>query len=118
MKGCDDSYPEKTNFYRFPWSKNDNPIGWLEITDSCNILCKGCYRQKMTGHKSLDEIKEEIILFKNWRNCDNISISGGEPLLHPDIEEIVEFVGKHRMKPILLTNAGLRYRDRRLRILC
>ena len=80
----------------------------------------------------MDEIKEGITLFKNWRNCDNISISGGEPLLHPDIEEIVEFVEKHRMKPILLTNAvllkkdklrdlknaGLRYRDRRLRILC
>ena len=60
----------------------------------------------------MDEIKEEIRLFKKWRNCDNISISGGEPLLHPDIEEIVEFVGKHRMKPILLTNAVLLKKDK------
>lgn len=112
VEGRDDTYPKKTNFYRFPWSKNDNPIGWLEITDICNIHCKGCYRQKITGHKSLDEIKEEISLFKEWRNCDNISISGGEPLLHPDITEIVAWVWKHKMKPILLTNAVLLTRDK------
>lgn len=116
MTKLSDSYPEKVNFYRFPWSKNDNPIGWLEITDICSIHCKGCYRQEITGHKSLDEVKEEIILFKKWRNCDNISISGGEPLLHPNIEEIIEFIWKNRMKPILLTNAILLTKDRLLEL--
>lgn len=116
MTKLDGSYPEKASFYRFPWSKNDNPIGWLEITDICNIHCKGCYRQKITGHKSLDEVKEEIVLFKKWRNCDNISISGGEPLLHPQLEEIVEFIWKNRMKPILLTNAVTLTKDRLLEL--
>ncbi len=106
------TYPAKENFYRLPWSKNDNPIGWLEVTDICNIYCKGCYRQRLTGHKDLDEIKEEITLFKKWRNCDNISISGGEPLTHPHIEEIVEFTCKNKMKPILLTNAVLLKKDK------
>lgn len=105
-------YPPKENFFRLPWSKNDNPIGWLEVTDVCNIYCKGCYRQRLTGHKDLDEIKEEITLFKKWRNCDNISISGGEPLTHPHIEEIVEFTHKTKMKPILLTNAVLLKKDK------
>ena len=49
MGMLDDTYPKKSQFYRLPWSKNDNPIGWLEVTDTCNIYCKGCYRQRLTG---------------------------------------------------------------------
>jgi hypothetical protein len=43
--------PDKRNLYRLPWSMNDNPIAWLEITDMCNTHCEGCYRQRLTGHK-------------------------------------------------------------------
>ncbi len=96
---------EKSNLYRLPWSMNDNPIAWLEITDVCNIHCEGCYRQYMTGHKSLEEIKEEIRFFKKWRNPDNVSIAGGEPLIHPQILDIVAFIRENGIKPIVLTNA-------------
>jgi hypothetical protein len=83
---------------------NDNPIAWLEVTDICNLHCEGCYRQRLTGHKPLQEIKEEILFFKRWRNPDNVSIAGGEPLLHPQILEIVAFIAENGIKPILLTN--------------
>lgn len=95
---------EKRDLYRFPWSMNDNPIAWLEVTDICNLHCEGCYRQRLTGHKPLGEIKEEIRFFKRWRNPDNMSIAGGEPLLHPQIVEIVAFIAEQGIKPILLTN--------------
>jgi len=97
---------EKRNLYRFPWSKNDNPIAWLEITDICDLRCEGCYRQTLSGHKPLDEIKEEILFFKRWRNPDNVSIAGGEPLLHPELPEIVSFIAENGIKPIVLTNAA------------
>lgn len=97
--------PDKRNLYRLPWSMNDNPIAWLEITDICNIHCEGCYRQRLTGHKSLEEIKEEILFFKQWRNPDNVSIAGGEPLIHPDIVDIIAFIAEHGIKPVILTNA-------------
>ena len=25
--------PRKRDMFRLPWSMNDNPIGWLEVTD-------------------------------------------------------------------------------------
>lgn len=96
---------EKRDLYRFPWSKNDNPIAWLEVTDICNLRCEGCYRQRLTGHKPLEEIKEEILFFKRWRNPDNVSIAGGEPLVHPQILDIVAFIAENGIKPIVLTNA-------------
>lgn len=95
---------EKSKLYRFPWSLNDNPIGWVEITDLCNIQCKGCYRQRLEGHKSLEEIQEEILFMKQWRNIDNVSLAGGEPLIHPDIVDIVDFINRQGVKPFILTN--------------
>ncbi len=95
---------EKNKLYRFPWSLNDNPIGWVEITDLCNIQCKGCYRQRVEGHKSLEEIKEEVLFMKQWRNIDNVSLAGGEPLIHPDIIDIVDFINRQGIKPFILTN--------------
>jgi molybdenum cofactor biosynthesis enzyme MoaA len=97
--------PSKHEMYRFPWSANDNPIGWQEVTDRCNTYCRGCYRiNGMQGHKSLEQIKEEIKLLKELRNCDNISIAGGEPLIHPNILEIVSYIHSLGMKPLILTN--------------
>jgi hypothetical protein len=96
---------EKSDLYRLPWSMNDNPIAWLEVTDICNIQCDGCYRQRLTGHKSLEQIKEEILFFKRWRNPDNVSIAGGEPLVHPQLMDIVAFIAQQGIKPVVLTNA-------------
>lgn len=96
---------EKSELYRLPWSMNDNPIAWLEVTDICNIHCEGCYRQYLTGHKTLEQLKEEVLFFKRWRNPDNISIAGGEPLIHPQIIELVAFIREQKIKPIILTNA-------------
>jgi organic radical activating enzyme len=95
---------DKRQLYRFPWSLNDNPIAWLEVTDICNIYCEGCYRQHMTGHKTLDEVKEEVLMFKRWRNPDNISIAGGEPLIYPHIVDLVSFIHEQNIKPVVLTN--------------
>jgi len=95
---------DKRNYYRLPWSMNDNPIAWIEVTDICNIHCEGCYRQYMTGHKSLEQLKEEVLFFKQWRNPDNFSIAGGEPLIHPHIVELVAFIAEQGIKPVILSN--------------
>lgn len=96
---------DKGELYRLPWSTNDNPIGWVEVTDICNIHCEGCYRLIMgDGHKALQKIKDEILFLKKWRNCDGISIAGGEPVLHPQIMEVIQFITDNGMKSLMLTN--------------
>ena len=98
---------DKRNLYRMPWSMNDNPIAWLEVTDICNIYCEGCYRQKITGHKPIQQLKEEVDFFMKWRNPDNFSLAGGEPLTHPDIMELITYISKQGAKPVILTNGQL-----------
>jgi hypothetical protein len=95
---------EREKLYRFPWSKTDNPGGWVEVTDECDLSCPGCYRYRLEGHRALEEVKNDIIACQRITNCDRIAISGGEPLLYPHIIEVVEFISSQRMKPMLLTN--------------
>ncbi|MGE5412739.1 MAG: radical SAM protein [Syntrophomonadaceae bacterium] len=93
--------------YRLPWTLPDNAISWLEPTSACNLACDGCYRENVaSSHKPLGQVREEIAAFRRLRNSDGVSIAGGDPLMHPEIVDIVRSVREAGMKPILNTNGG------------
>jgi hypothetical protein len=52
----------------------------------------------------IEEIKSDILKLKHCLNCDCIAIAGGEPLLYPNLVEVVEFITKNDLKARLLTN--------------
>ena len=94
--------------YRLPWNLSDNAISWLEPTSACNLACDGCYRENVkNSHKPLEQVRKEIDTFQRLRNSDGISIAGGDPLMHPQIVEIVEYVAENGVKPIINTNGSL-----------
>lgn len=90
--------------YRLPWNLADNPIAWLEPTQQCNLACDGCYRQNVKSHKSLAEVEADLEVFARLRNFDGVSIAGGDPLMHPQIFDIVRKVTSMGRKAILNTN--------------
>ncbi len=94
--------------YRLPWNFADNAISWLEPTSVCNLYCDGCYRENRKGsHKTLHEVQQELDVFERLRNCDSVSIAGGEPLAHPEIVEIVSMVRHKGWKPVINSNGAL-----------
>lgn len=96
------------DLYRLPWTLPDNAISWLEPTSHCNLSCDGCYRKnEPDGHKSLEQVRRELDTFRRFRKTDGISIAGGDPLTHPQIEEIVAMVAADGDKPIINTNGQL-----------
>jgi hypothetical protein len=95
---------KREKLYKFPWSKTDNPGGWVEVTDDCDLFCPGCYRHRLEGHRPLEEVKDDILVCQKLTNCDRMAIAGGEPLIYPDIIEVVDFISHHKMKPMILTN--------------
>jgi pyruvate-formate lyase-activating enzyme len=106
------SIPEISSLYRLPFSKNDNPNGWVEITTDCNLKCPGCYRgcdrdDNIPLHEPIEKVKENILEMKRLRNCQIISLSGGEPLLHPELGKIIRFIKENGMYPFVHTNGVL-----------
>jgi hypothetical protein len=111
-----DAMPDITTLYRLPFSKNDNPNGWVEITTDCNLRCPGCYRgcdreDNPALHETKEKIFDNILEMKRIRNCQIISLSGGEPLLHPDLKDIIRFIRDHDMHPFVHTNGLLLTKD-------
>ncbi|MEG8989223.1 radical SAM protein [Ignavibacteria bacterium 4148-Me] len=107
-----DSILNHRELYRLPWTLPDNAISWLEPTAMCNLACDGCYREnEKNSHKPLDVIKHELDVFQQKRNSDCISIAGGDPLLHPQIVEIVAEIKKRGLKPIVNTNGAALTKD-------
>ena len=90
--------------YRLPWNASDNVLSWLEPTNKCNLACDGCYRENDGTHKSLAEVQADLDVFAKWRTYDSVSIAGGDPLLHPQVVEIVRMVAQGGHKPIINTN--------------
>lgn len=98
--------------YKLPWSKNDNPNGWLEITTFCQLSCPGCYRGLDKNPKnrinfSINQLKKEVDFMIKNRNVQTISISGGEPLLYPNLNELVKYIFLHGLKIKIYTNGIL-----------
>jgi len=74
----------------------------------CNLYCDGCYRKNdADSHKPLELIQRELDTFRRLRKTDGVSIAGGDPLTHPQIEKIVEMVAAGGQKPIINTNGLL-----------
>ena len=93
------------DYYRLPWNYPDNGISWLEPTTDCNLRCEGCYRDPHGhGHKSLEDVRADLEVFKSMRKSDCMSIAGGDPLVYPQIVELVRIINEMGWKPIINTN--------------
>lgn len=84
----------------------------LNINDHCNLNCKGCNHFSSIADKKnypIETIKKDLIRMKEVHgDIPRIGIMGGEPLLHPDIEEILLQTRKIFPKTeILLSTNGL-----------
>ena len=82
----------------------------IDLTNRCNLACRHCCvsaNDDLSGELSTDELKTII-----RRVCDfdprSISISGGEPLVRKDFQELIIYLRERFKKPVdILTNATL-----------
>ena len=85
----------------------------FEITHACNLHCKHCYSnagRKRENELSLKEIKAVITqLF--YTGVLNVMITGGEPLLHPELFDVIHYIRSMPMSCILFTNGTLITKD-------
>jgi len=80
----------------------------LEPLFRCNLACAGCGKIQYPAHVLKKNLTPEQC-FKAVEECGApmVSIPGGEPLLHPQIDQIVAGLVKRRKYVYLCTNALL-----------
>ncbi len=81
----------------------------FEATRACNLRCKHCYAnagEALTDELSLEEIYALIDQLADV-GVLNITFTGGEPLLHPHLFEMMEYARKKPLSVTLFTNATL-----------
>ena len=77
-------------------------VDW-RITSACNSNCDFCYASAKI--KSADKKSKDIIVNKIIQSgCKAVCISGGEPLLDPDVIDVIDKLHKSHIEIYLSTN--------------
>ena len=66
-------------------------LEWM-VTTSCDLACPGCDRfidYDHRWHEDFEEIKSNMTAWSKRLDPDNFTIIGGEPLIHPNIYDII-----------------------------
>lgn len=91
----------------------------FEITQACNLECPACFAASPHGsHASLDEIDAmlDAVARAEGGTADVVMLSGGEPTIHPNFEEVMQRVSESgRVRHTVVNTNGIRFaRDPRL----
>ena len=85
-----------------------NIVSW-NVTNACNMYCAHCYRD--AGCKAEDELSTEqakkLLTEIKKAGFQIMIFSGGEPLMRPDILELVRFASDLGLFPVFGTNGTL-----------
>lgn len=84
----------------------------VEVTDRCNLTCPTCYAGSSPTygrHRTLEEIKKMMdAVVRNEKEPDVVQISGGEPTIHPQFFEILDYAKTLPIKHLMLNTNGIR----------
>lgn len=90
------------------FNKRKPLVAYLLLTDRCNLRCRYCF-------VDCSQKKDELT-FEEWKNvinqiykkgCRMICLMGGEPLLYPQIGEIIDHIKKKNIICEMTTNGAL-----------
>lgn len=97
--------------FQFPEGKECQPSRtpfsvYLEVTQACNLRCIHCFAAE-GGKKAILPLEKIVELFDSMHEMGvlHLTLSGGEPTLHPQFSRILELATDSSMAFTILTNA-------------
>jgi SynChlorMet cassette radical SAM/SPASM protein ScmF len=86
---------------------------YFYLTEGCNLRCRHCwiapkYQSKNNSYPALDlDLFRSIIEQAKPLGLTGVKLTGGEPLLHPQIHEILEYIRNENLYLTVETNGVL-----------
>ncbi len=107
------SFSEQFSKMQKYYTESKKPFKFfIEITYNCNLKCKHCYRSEdiQEGHTNPVYLKKDrvLTLLDEMENMGAVEVifTGGEPFLHPDIYEILDYASKKNLVVTVLSNGN------------
>ena len=87
----------------------------LNLLDACNMRCMYCMPedqkfQKINDLLSADEMKKIVANLLTF-GVDEVRLTGGEPLLHPNFRSIIEALSPLKLKKLAITTNAILLED-------
>lgn len=79
----------------------------FEVIQTCPNKCKFCSSNSSQDKQkviTLEQFKRTVMHFINQGGIEELSISGGEPFLHPDLFEMVKFCKDMKIRTVIFTS--------------
>jgi MoaA/NifB/PqqE/SkfB family radical SAM enzyme len=84
----------------------------MVVTRRCNLTCGYCFEaDRVSPPVPLAVLKERVDHLARLRTVF-VTITGGEPLLHPELLDLVQYVTDAGMTPVMNSNAYLLTKDK------
>ena len=86
---------------------------YFYLTEGCNLRCRHCwiapkYQSESNSYPALDlDLFKSIIKQAKPLGLTGVKLTGGEPLLHPEIKEILEYIRTEELRLTVETNGVL-----------
>jgi Radical SAM superfamily len=95
-------------------------IVWLEITNHCNQKCTFCpdmFREDARAWLPLQQVKDLIDQLADTLSVGSMQLNAyGEPLLHPNIAEILAYIRERKLPfPTFFTSHGMTLVEKKLK---
>ena len=84
---------------------------YLYLSHQCNLACSHCWISPEHASRSrdcvpVDDLRSAVLQAKPLGLC-NVKLTGGEPLLYPELPELVTFLGREDLRIDIETNGVL-----------
>jgi len=77
------------------------------LTSRCNFTCKHCLRNLESGSDLPFEIAQKVITGSKKYGYKNLCLTGGEPLLYPKLQELIELITSNGFFFSVVSNGSL-----------
>lgn len=81
----------------------------IQITNCCNLKCKHCFLGDQTPNRYFMDLSffQSIINTLINHNVSSFTVTGGEPLLHPQINDFIDIIGETESNYVITTNGTI-----------